>query len=785
MISGSPRVHENDNVRAIFQPLAEVYNFLMSFWIGKTLGQVRIDSLLGRGGMAEVYLGAHTTLQRQVAVKFLHTQYHGNPRMLERFQREARAVAMLRHPNIVQIYDFNVMDDQPYLVMEYLPGISMSAYLETLSHSTRRLEPPMVCRLLTPLASALQYAHESGVIHRDVKPSNILMASRPGPMTSRTPAEVEPVLTDFGLVRFLNAVDQTATGQIAGTPAYMSPEQARGDVTDERTDIYSLGIVAYEMLAGRVPFESESTVGLLHKQINEPPAHIPGLTPALQNVIDRALAKKSEERFQTPNEFSAAFNSVVEDRPEAATFSLTDPKSTIMPAEPALPPKRKKARIFKPLAAGVLIGLTAFLLLNYLSIIDSPFLSGLPIGPNGRAPGIPDPLPLDAIATLRFQDGAAIVDKAIISALAMPAPPEGSQYEVWLIGGEERRSLGVLSLVEDGKGTLSFVDSQSRNLLAYYDEVEISLEPNDDSIPEPSGQVAYSFALPADGLVHIRHLLVSFPAAPKSDSLIQGLNTDSNLLIQGADELLRADQLGDEARMRLSAESMLNLLVGNQSPEYKDWNEDGEITDPGDGYGLLPNGDNLGYIQAVYSEADRAGASAGASQNMTAHGEHVKICAQNLQRWTPRLREVLLSILKSPAGSDMEETVRATALLADQILYGIDLDGNEKIEPILGEGGALTAYEHAYYMADMPIVPIDPLYIPSTGPESANPSATMVTPTNIVDLTGIPTDIIVPSALPTNISLPTLLPTSLPLPELLPTDIPLLDLLNTQPLPIP
>src|SRR5512143_1251379 len=235
----------------------------MTDWIGRTLGRVHIERLLARGGMAEVYLGTHTTLQRKVAVKILRS-YATDDRVrpLERFELEARAVAKLRHPNIVQVFDFDSVEDQPYLVMEFIPGPPLSKYLASLHAKGGRLGLPLVNRLLSRIADALQYAHERGVIHRDVKPGNILLTSRsmqiiPG---ETLPLDLEPVLTDFGLVRFLNASRHTVSGLITGTPAYMSPEQAMGQATDGRTDIYSLGIVLYEMLSGKVPFEAESTM---------------------------------------------------------------------------------------------------------------------------------------------------------------------------------------------------------------------------------------------------------------------------------------------------------------------------------------------------------------------------------------------------------------------------------------------------------------------------------------------------------------------------------------------
>ena len=258
----------------------------MNEWVGRMLNKVHIDSLIARGGMAEVYLGTHTTLQREVAVKILRNQYEDDEDLLERFQREARVVAKLRHQNIVQVFDYDAVDERPYIVMEYVSGPSLSKYLSKLHKNKGKLELQEVNRILTGVAQALQYAHESGVIHRDIKPGNIILTSHSQPVNpgQPLPEDFEPVLTDFGLVRFLNSSRQTSAGQTAGTPAYMSPEQARGETTDGRTDIYSLGIVLYEMLSGKVPFDGETTMSILLKHVSDPPPPIPGLLPELQKI---------------------------------------------------------------------------------------------------------------------------------------------------------------------------------------------------------------------------------------------------------------------------------------------------------------------------------------------------------------------------------------------------------------------------------------------------------------------------------------------------------------------
>jgi serine/threonine protein kinase len=281
----------------------------MPEWIGKVIGNVRIEKLLARGGMAEVYLGSHLNLERPVAIKLLHSYIEEEPLLLERFHREAKVVAGLRHPNIVQIYDFDTIDGHPFIVMEYLKGPTLATYLRHLHQRKKHIPPIQIARLLNELSLALDYAHKQGVVHRDIKPGNIMLHNKLEDVSVDKPLtdDVEAILTDFGLVRIMNAATQTASGTVSGTPAYMSPEQARGDQTDHRTDIYSLGIVLYEMLAGRVPFEADSTLTVLHMQIHTTPPPIPGVPEAIQQVIDRALFKNPDERYQTSRELATDF----------------------------------------------------------------------------------------------------------------------------------------------------------------------------------------------------------------------------------------------------------------------------------------------------------------------------------------------------------------------------------------------------------------------------------------------------------------------------------------------
>jgi serine/threonine protein kinase len=709
-----------------------LYNFFMPEWIGRTISKVRIEKYLARGGMAEVYSGTHLTLDRPVAVKVLHSFIEEDPDLLARFQREAKVVATLRHNNIVQIFDFDTAEGHPYIVMEYLAGPSLAAYLRNLHESDARLSHQQVGRLLAPLASALDYAHSQGVIHRDIKPANILLHSKSDNFNVNTPLSesVEPIITDFGLVRIAHSATQTATGAVSGTPAYMSPEQASGKRVDHRTDVYSLGVVLYEMLAGRVPFEADSTMTVLFMHINEPPPAIEGLPPVLRDVIQRALAKDPEERYQTCRELAAAFAEAL--KPNTQTETMAKPITRI--SQPAAsngtqnqPKRRNWKRIMGYTAVGIVVLLFGLFGLPRLTPTAPPTniatdtateLATLPPVPTETLTTIIEkptpeissfPPPADGIfvGVFRFQDGAAALDQITIFASLEP-PPAGSQYESWLIGdsGEIRRSLGFFEQGESGQYTLTFVDPQSRNLLDRFNRMEITLEPDPDESPNPSGQVIYSSEVPSAALTHIRHLLIAFGDTPGQISLVHGMRNNANFIVQSAEAMLEAFDARDEVAVRLHAEIIINLITGEQDASaYRDWDGDGTVNDTGDGYGLLLNGEKQGYILGTISHAGYAASAPDSTPNIRLHADHVIASAQNVEAWAPELRDTAIRIVQASFDEGMRADIGTAIALANQIAFGLDIDGNEKVDPIPGEGGVLTAYEHAYYMADMPVLP--------------------------------------------------------------------------------
>ena len=260
---------------------------------GVLAGRYRLLGSIGHGGMAEVQRAYDEQLDREVAVKILHARYADDRSFLLRFRREAQSAASLNHPNIVGVYDAGDADGRPFIVMELVRGRS----LRDLTRS-ERITASRAVEIVGDAALALDYAHEHGLIHRDIKPGNILIAH-----------EGEVKVTDFGIARAVNAETITETAAVFGTAAYVSPEQAQGETVDRRTDVYSLGCVLYELLAGQQPFHADSPVALAYQHVSAvptPPSHLSDeSTPELDAITSKAMAKNREDRYQTAREFNA------------------------------------------------------------------------------------------------------------------------------------------------------------------------------------------------------------------------------------------------------------------------------------------------------------------------------------------------------------------------------------------------------------------------------------------------------------------------------------------------
>ncbi|MBN2083793.1 MAG: serine/threonine protein kinase [Anaerolineales bacterium] len=265
---------------------------------GKTLGKYRVLQPLGQGGMARVYRAYHPQLDRYVAVKVLRQDVAGEAEMTARFKREAKAVAALRHPHIVQVFDFDTQDDLCYMVMELVEGDSLKTRLTDYRTRGSRIPNGEAVRIVLDALGGLEYAHHAGIVHRDIKPANILLTG-----------DGAAVLSDFGIAQVAGGTQYTSSGAMMGTLQYMAPEQglARGDA---RSDIYSMGIVLYEMLVGEPPFDADTPLAILLKHMNDPlpipREKNPEIPEPLERILLKALSKQPEGRYASAKEMARA-----------------------------------------------------------------------------------------------------------------------------------------------------------------------------------------------------------------------------------------------------------------------------------------------------------------------------------------------------------------------------------------------------------------------------------------------------------------------------------------------
>ena len=300
---------------------------------GRTLGKYRMLRPLGRGGMARVYRAYHAQLDRYVAVKVLRPDLVGGDELnaeswRARFQREARAVAALRHPNVVRVFDFDVERGLSYIVMECLEGDSLKTRLNDYRVRGERMAVGEAVRILLDTLSGLAYAHSEGMIHRDLKPGNVLLTKRG-----------DAVLSDFGIAQMVGDTRRPMPGALVGTVNYMAPEQGRDGRSDRRSDVYSVGVIFYEMLVQRLPFEADTPLAVVMKHVDDPlplPRQIdPSIPEPFERIILKALAKDPDDRYQSAEEMAQAIRKAAEDVRVALPDRISPPLSFTTPGAPS------------------------------------------------------------------------------------------------------------------------------------------------------------------------------------------------------------------------------------------------------------------------------------------------------------------------------------------------------------------------------------------------------------------------------------------------------------------
>jgi serine/threonine-protein kinase len=403
-------------------------------------GRYKVIAPLSEGAMGSVYRGERLQLGRAVAIKVMHEALPDELASRQRFEREAKLMAMLEHPHCVSVIDFGVHDDKPFLVMELVRGTSLQEILE----KEHRLEIPRAAKIVEQVLSGLGHAHELGIIHRDIKPANIMV-------TSQTGLGEQVRILDFGLARLAEGSTKLTTGIVVGTPNYMAPEQCKGGDLDGRTDLYACGVMLFEMLAGRKPFVADDPIAVVRKHISEPPPRLADVAPGtdfgdFEAVVARALAKSSADRFASAAEMVEAIEAALRKGVQqvfarAVPQVATDPASAPQQATPsgwALP------STFQPPAESLAIAQAPSAAIEQLpSAYLEPAPPSQPLAADPALAAAPAPVPVPQ----------ANVPTAPVSRRSTSVPPTGlpvSRRTLLLAGGGLLAAIVVVAIVASG-----------------------------------------------------------------------------------------------------------------------------------------------------------------------------------------------------------------------------------------------------------------------------------------------------------------------------------------------
>jgi serine/threonine-protein kinase len=423
-------------------------------------GRYRLASKLGSGGMSTVYLAQDEVLDRPVAIKLLHREISQEADQLERFRREARTAARLSHPNLVGVIDAGEDDGRPYIVFEYIEGETLKRRIQ----SEGGLPVDEAVAYAIEIGRGLTAAHGRKLVHRDVKPQNVLIDP-----------DGRAKVTDFGIARSLEAEGLTATGRVLGTTDYVSPEQAMGEDVDERSDVYSLGVVLYEMLTGDVPYRAETQVGVAMKHVNDPMPDVQAVRPevsaAVAAVVDRATAKDSRDRYRSVAEMVRDLEQTLEI--EAARRGGTTGEATSV--LDSVPPSRRSLGGRRS-GAGIAMGILGIALIAAALVFGGDELKNLGSGSSNSGPEVAlesanafDPPP---------GDGEEHSDQA---QLAIDGDPTGSAWETETYQGTLGGKAGVGIYVDAGEeAQVSAVEIRFADPGA---DVEIRTAPGQTSAP--------------------------------------------------------------------------------------------------------------------------------------------------------------------------------------------------------------------------------------------------------------------------------------------------------------
>jgi tRNA A-37 threonylcarbamoyl transferase component Bud32 len=657
--------------------------------IGQTLGnKYQILELIGQGGMATVYKAYQSGIDRYVAIKVLPPHPGQGAEFVQRFELEARTIARLQHPHILPVYDYGADGDILYLAVAYVAGGSLADVIDR-----GPMPLPKIEKYLKEISAALDYAHRQNVIHRDIKPDNVLLSG-----------EDYALLADFGIAKLVGGdAKLTATGGLIGTPAYMSPEQAQGQVIGPAADIYSLGVVTYEMVTGQHPYQADTPLHVVMKHVTDPVPRITevvsNVPPALESVMLRALAKSADDRYPSATALAQDFSRAIQG--QAITVNVI-PAKIDQPADTlALPPEETPTHVAPPApptmtpqpgtsgnslvilgGMGVIAVLAVVVVLLVVFVLNqrSPVVVLAPTAtrPPATATDIPattapTPIPIPTFGRATFSTANRIGDTINLRVTGLPPTRPGETYAVWMVNTatEDTLSIGALSIDGLGNGVFTYTDPDGRWLPGAFNALAITSEATISD--DPAGSILYSTRFPADYGAALTAILVASEEGIDGSSLAQSALAEATLAQQHANLAADSTNIGG---VLTHTEHTINILRGT------------EVDYNGNGRGENPSRSKLGvryFLGVMEAQLDAGLAAPDISRALETEAELIRVCVTNAEHFLEDMLAAQNAVLEAESMEAAEANLATSTRFADLLVNGTDFDGSGQVDPFEGE----------------------------------------------------------------------------------------------------
>jgi len=661
---------------------------------GQKLGKYDLLEKLGQGGMAEVYKARQPTIERLVAIKVLLGQLAESSQFVERFKREAQRLGQMRHPNIVSVLDFDVDRGVNFLVMDYVSGPTLRIYLD----QRRTLAPIEALRIASQITDALGYAHARGIIHCDMKPANVMFLDE---------SRKQIVLTDFGIARLLDTSGSAQTSMQIGTPTYMSPEGVENKPIDGRADLYSLGIILYEMVTGKVPYEADTPISVMLQHLNAPLPDLrkiaPGLPEEYIQVVEKAMEKKPENRYQSAAEMHQAIQAsltALESRGALSTVRMVQPEGATRRVSPAgtsqlsgsvpsvvvttqPPPERKRGMLGWGIAGLIVLVILCVGTIAVGAMALSGNLGSVPLAAGAKSTSTqssPTPNRFGDLKVLLNEKGQPSQFQLHLDHITQP--PASAAYVLWLGNAGQWTKAGKADALN---GSIFAQLPAASDAVAHLQQAEVTLESNPDAASSPSDKVVFSGQYPPASLDIYRQLLVS-STEPTSKPYLTGAMEQIGVAQEHQTFMLEALNKGNLDEARHHVEHVVNILSGKGNPNYGDLDKNGTVENPGDDVGVIR------YI----TQAIHVLSSVGSGGQTSFQKDQAAQAIANFNESLIIIQEITLLNQKLLATNNMDDAksyASQAQVLLNQLVHGKN-----------GKGGLRAADRNALAAVELPML---------------------------------------------------------------------------------